>query len=233
MGTKRHALILFLPAIVNIAISWLIGFYVFAVVRPPYERIGLEIVKHVMTYNFYWSVIQAVIAYYAVRAMGGLEWLKKQYSLEDIKDPVRDAALVVALVVAAIGIIFAFQFLSAFASGNPEEYFSFWRELMREVPLWSKAYLVAIAPFTAGFFEEIFWRGYGISKLEETMSTKRALILQAIAFGVWHGFSLHTVATALIGLLFGYVYVKRRRLLLLSTAHVITDIIGFTFAVLT
>ena len=65
------------------------------------------------------------------------------------------------------------------------------------------------------------------------MSTKRAIILQAIAFGVWHGISLHTIATAIIGLLFGYIYAKRRKLLLLSTAHVITDIIGFSLAVLT
>jgi len=232
LSAKRHAVILFLPAVANISVSWLIGFYVYAVVKPPYERLGIEVMKYAMTYNFYWSVIQATIAYYAAKAMGGLKWLKEQYSLKDVKGP-KSAALVAALVAVAISVIFGFQYISAYASGNPEAYFSTWRQVMRELPLWSKIYLVAIAPFTAGFFEEIFWRGYGLSKLKECMSTKRAIILQAIAFGVWHGISLHTIATAIIGLLFGYIYAKRRKLLLLSTAHVITDIIGFSLAVLT
>jgi len=187
--------------------------------------------KCLMTYNFYWSVIQAIVAYYAVRTMGRLEWLREQYSLEDVEG-LEGIALVAALALATVGIIFAFQYVSALASGSPEEYFGTWREVVGELPLWSKAYLVAVAPLTAGIFEEVFWRGYGLAKLEEYVGTKRALAVQALAFGVWHGISLHAVATALVGLLYGYVYAKRRRLLAISAAHVVADVIGFSLAVL-
>ena len=48
------------------------------------------------------------------------------------------------------------------------------------------------------------------------------------AFGM--AISLHTLVTALIGLAYGLVYAKRRRLLNISIAHIVTDIVGFYFA---
>ena len=229
MSDQGRALtVLFLPAVINFLVPMAFGFYVYSVIRSPPERIGFEVMKLVMTYNFYWSVVQVAFGLYAAMAMGGLEWLRGQYSAEDLRGA-RDLALTAGLAAATIAVIWAFQFLNAALSG-PEAYFKTWREVVTSLPLWSKLYFVAVAPFTAGIFEEILWRGYGISQLEKSMGTRRALVLQAVAFGVWHGLSLHTVATAIVGLLYGYVYARRRRLLLLSAAHTLADIIGFYFA---
>jgi len=90
--------------------------------------------------------------------------------------------------------------------------------------------MVAIAPFTAGICEELFWRDYGISRLENSMGVGRAVLIQAIAFGVWHGVSLHAVATAIVGYIYGRLYALRRRLSSLCAAHIITDVIGFYFS---
>ena len=93
--------------------------------------------------------------------------------------------------------------------------------------------MVFIAPFTAGIFEEIIWRGYGINKLEQYVNTRKAVLVQAVAFGFWHGISFHTLITFLIGLVYGFVYARRRKLLNISIAHIVTDIIGFYLAFMT
>jgi len=114
--------------------------------------------------------------------------------------------------------------------GGWEGYMAFWREVVRGIPLWSKLYFVCVAPLTAGVFEEVIWRGFGVTQLEGHTSTQRAVLLQAVAFGLWHGLSPHALVTFLIGLAYGYAYAKRRRLLALSVAHVATDVVGFYFA---
>ena len=116
--------------------------------------------------------------------------------------------------------------------GSWEKYLEYWRVITSDLPLFSKIYFVAIAPFTAGIFEEIIWRLFGIEVLEKHFGLRKTLVIQALAFAIWHGFSLHTIATFIIGLVYGYVYIKRRKLLVLSIAHVITDIIGFSLAFL-
>lgn len=84
-----------------------------------------------------------------------------------------------------------------------------------------------VVPFTAGFFEEAIWRGYGISALERGLTAKRAIVIQALAFGLWHVNPIHMIVTFVIELLYGYMFIMRRRLLLLTLAHIITDAIGF------
>lgn len=68
--------------------------------------------------------------------------------------------------------------------GGFEKYSEIWREMVSEMPLWSKIYLVAIAPFTAGIFEEIIWRWFGIEQLEKYYSSRTANIIQALTFGL-------------------------------------------------
>ena len=228
MGVKREIAILFLPAVANMAVSQALVSYVFVAVRPPLERIGIEITKTLMTYNFYWSIIQIIVAACAAKAMGGVSWVREQLSLDDVKGA-RSLALIAGLAVATVAVIWAFLFASALLYGY-EYYFRTWREAMREVPLWSKLYLVAIAPFTAGICEELFWRGYGISRLEGGVGVRRAILIQAIAFGLWHGVSLHAIATAIVGYIYGRLYALRRRLTSICAAHVIADIVGFYFA---
>ena len=232
IGKGKTLLILFLPAILNI----LIGFCIATVVAmdaiqrgvPP-ERIGLEVQKAMFTFSFYWSFIQVGVGLYVIKLLGGWSEVKEVYSRDDLLErPLRSIDLIVGLVVLTLAIIWGMQFISAMLfCGSWEVYMQRWQEIVAGIPWIAKLYYVAIAPFTAGIFEEIIWRHFGISQLEKFYSLNKAIIIQAVAFGFWHGISLHTIATMLIGLVYGYVYAKRRRLLLLSTAHVLVDIIGF------
>jgi len=183
---------------------------------------------------FYWSFIQVGVGLYVIKLLGGWSKVKEVYSGDDLlESPLRSVDLVVGLVVLTLAIIWGMQFVSAMLfCGSWEVYMQRWQGIVAGIPWIVKLYYVAIAPFTAGIFEEIIWRHFGISQLEKHYSLNKAVIIQAIAFGLWHGISLHTIATMLIGLFYGYVYAKRRKLLLLSTAHVLVDIIGFGMAFL-
>ena len=108
-----------------------------------------------------------------------------------------------------------------------EEYSRLWSEVVKGIPLYARLYMVLVAPFTAGIFEEIIWRWFGIESLSRYYSVNKAVIIQAIAFGLWHGLSLHAVATMIIGLIYGLVYARRRKLLIISSSHIVTDIVGF------
>ena len=43
--------------------------------------------------------------------------------------------------------------------------------------------------------------------------------------------NIHAVATAIVGAIYGLVYLKRKRLLTLILTHIIADIIGFSMAI--
>lgn len=236
LSKRRVLLVLLIPAVLNITISFTIGAYVsYQAYRKglPPERIGIEIMKALYTYNFYWSIIQVGVGLYVIKLMGGVDRLKEKYPKTDITEkPISSVLLIILLFLVTQAILWIFLYVSALMYGGFEKYSEIWREMVSEMPLWSKIYLVAIAPFTAGIFEEIIWRWFGIEQLEKYYSSRTANIIQALAFGLWHGLSLHTIATFIIGLIYGQVYIRRRRLLVLSTAHVLTDIIGFSLAFL-
>lgn len=229
----KTLLVLFIPFVLNWGISSIISASVYkaCLVRgvPP-NRISVEIMKVLYTYNFYWSIIQVGLGLYAAKLLGK-EKLKEFYTKNDLAS-IRSMLLMIALVLISQGIIMSEIFIMSFFYSGWENYMKVWQEVVRGVPLWSKIYLVCIAPFTAGIFEEIIWRGFGITALEKFTKTRTALVIQAVAFGLWHGLSFHAIITFIIGLIYGYVFIKRRRLLLLTASHIITDVIGFGLAFL-
>jgi len=85
-----------------------------------------------------------------------------------------------------------------------------------------------------GISEEGLFRGYMQTHLEKSYTSKQAILIQAILFGVWHfvwdlyPFNLvHMIfyvgGTFLVGLLFGYFYSKTRNLAPLVFAHGLFD----------
>jgi membrane protease YdiL (CAAX protease family) len=85
-----------------------------------------------------------------------------------------------------------------------------------------------------GVSEEGLFRGYMQTHLEKFYTSKQAILIQAILFGVWHfvwdlyPFNLvHMIfyvgGTFLVGLLFGYFYSKTRNLAPLVFAHGLFD----------
>lgn len=154
---------------------------------------------------------------------------RELYTVSDIRSPKSWGA-----VAGLVALSFALFFLEGIANaylyygGSWESYREMWAEIISATPVWARYMNALVAPFTAGVFEEAIWRGYGITKLEEHTSPGRAVVIQALAFGLWHINPLHVIVTFAIGLAYGSVFIKRRKLLALTVAHVATDFIGFS-----
>lgn len=235
-GWKRVLIILLIPFALNLSISMVISAYAVrqAIERglPP-EEIGFEAAKALFTYNFYWSIIQVTLGLYLAGKMGGMKWIKEQFSSEDFtKSKLNSILIIIGLIVFSQLLFIIESYISALSYGGYDKYIEMWNRLVSSLPLLSKVYLVGIAPFTAGIFEEIIWRGYGINMLEKDFDSRKAVLLQAITFGLWHVTPLHVVFTFIVGFVFGYIYVRRRKLLIISIAHILTDIVGFGMAFL-
>jgi membrane protease YdiL (CAAX protease family) len=142
------------------------------------------------------------------------------------RDVVRD--VVVAL--AAWGVWTLFSWIASRAAG-PEHAASVQSLLPRhpiDLGLW-----VALS-VSAGFAEELVFRGYLFTQLRAlTRSTGLALVLQALLFGVSHGYQgVRACATiSMYGLLFGALALTRRSLRPGMIAHAWTDIAAGLFRI--
>jgi membrane protease YdiL (CAAX protease family) len=92
--------------------------------------------------------------------------------------------------------------------------------------------------FTAGFIEEMMWRGYLMNRVVDlvgstTLAWSIALIGSAAIFGIIHAYQgpLGILRTGVAGLLFGiaYLIVGRRNLWILIIAHALIDTVSFVF----
>jgi membrane protease YdiL (CAAX protease family) len=91
-------------------------------------------------------------------------------------------------------------------------------------------FFIVLVPITAGFAEELIWRGYFIDKLIASGSSEtRAIIYSSISFAFIHGFWFvdKLAVTFLFGLIAGFYYARERNLLVLMVAHVVVDVIGY------
>ena len=142
------------------------------------------------------------------------------------RDVVRD--VVVALV--AWGVWTLFSWIASRAAG-PEHAASV-RSLLPRHPI-DVALWVALS-VSAGFAEELVFRGYLLTQFRAlTRSTVVALLLQAVLFGVSHGYQgVRACATiSVYGLLFGALALKARSLRPGMIAHAWTDIAAGLFRI--
>ncbi len=90
--------------------------------------------------------------------------------------------------------------------------------------------LLPFMTFCVGISEEGLFRGYMQTHLERLYTTKRAIVIQAVLFGLWHfvwdlsplnllGMAQYVASTFFIGLIFGYFYSKTRNLVPVVLAH--------------
>jgi membrane protease YdiL (CAAX protease family) len=88
--------------------------------------------------------------------------------------------------------------------------------------------------FCVGLSEEALFRGYMQTHFEKLYSLRKAILVQAILFGIWHfvwnlspfeplAMIQYMAATFFIGLFFGYFYSKTRNLIPLIIAHGLWD----------
>ena len=89
---------------------------------------------------------------------------------------------------------------------------------------------IVLLPATAGFTEELIWRGYLIGALENAGRNRWAAIwISSVSFMLIHGvfFPDKLVVTLIIGLITGYYYSRERSLLPLIATHWLVDVWSF------
>ncbi len=225
----KPLILLFAPFVLNLALSMATAFTV------PWElwardpsRASLVFFSRMYTWQSPAMMVIQVV--FGLAAYSQLKSREELYSFEDLK-PLWRTLLIVAGLTAFSFVLFTAEgafYVYMYYGGNWTEYSSSWAAMVKEVPLWARLLNALAAPFTAGVFEEVLWRGYGITVLEKRFSTRKAVFIQAVAFGLWHVSPIHVVVTAIIGFMYGFLFVKRRRLLILMVTHIVTDLLGFS-----
>jgi len=108
------------------------------------------------------------------------------------------------------------------------------------IPLWGKPdllqlfFYLVLNPITAGFVEELIWRGYFIEKLLAMGKTEwRTIIYSSVSFAFIHGFTIpdKLAVTFLFGLIAGAYYVRERNLPVLIVSHIVLDVIAFALSI--
>jgi membrane protease YdiL (CAAX protease family) len=92
---------------------------------------------------------------------------------------------------------------------------------------WQKILFIVLLPVSAGFTEELFWRGFIITQLEAAgQNPRRAILFSALGFSLVHGifFPDKLLATFILGLVAGAYYVRERKLAPLMITHALMDI---------
>ncbi len=94
---------------------------------------------------------------------------------------------------------------------------------------WERLVFILLS-LTAGICEEVVFRGYGISVLEQFLKNKAlALVISSLAFMSLHGLAFLPwfllIQYFVIGLIFGYIFQRYRRLEILILLHAFIDIL--------
>lgn len=101
-------------------------------------------------------------------------------------------------------------------------------ELLMGNELWQNIIVVVIA---GPIFEELFFRKFMIDRLVK-YGDKVAIVVSALAFGLFHGNIVQFVYATLLGMVFAYVYLKSGKIYLSMILHMLINFIGGVAGVL-
>jgi membrane protease YdiL (CAAX protease family) len=93
--------------------------------------------------------------------------------------------------------------------------------------VWQKIIFIGLFTISAGFTEELFWRGFVITQIESAgQSSRRAILYSALGFALVHGIFLpdKLISTFLLALVAGFYYTRERKLFPLMVTHALMDI---------
>ncbi len=214
MSRRAVLLIIFAPFLLNLAAS----FFTYSLIPHNLWASNPEEATKIL-YTYIWSY-QSVFMM-IIQVSFGIALLSKVELSYDLNWR-RDVPLIVALLLLAEALFFAEHLL------QPSYGTEWFRDVVRRIPLWARYLNALVAPFTAGIFEEVIWRGFGIESLRKFTTDRRAILIQALAFALWHISPIHVIFVFFIGLAYGFTYIRRRSLAPLIIAHVATDLIGFS-----
>ena len=162
-----------------------------------------------------------------------LEWLfalivltrleRQEVSLGKFLMPRKKASvLCAALVFAALTALFISYMMAGLAYGRIPP--------MRDFSPIQSVFFLVLVPVTAGFTEELIWRGYFMEELlAMRMSKWRSIILTSVSFASIHGIFLpdKLAVTFLFGIIAGLYYFRERNLAVLIAAHVTIDVVAY------
>jgi len=95
-------------------------------------------------------------------------------------------------------------------------------------------FYILINPLTAGFVEELIWRGYFIENLLRAGKAEwKAIIYSSTSFAFIHGFIIvdKLIVTFLFGVIAGAYYLRERNIPVLMATHMIVDVIAFSMTI--
>ena len=97
---------------------------------------------------------------------------------------------------------------------------------------WQRVLLISFVPVTAGFCEELIWRGYIITRPEARGQRRwSAMLLSAVSFALIHGvLPGKLLVTFLLGIAGGLYYARERNLVPLMLAHMVVDVWSFALS---
>lgn len=92
-------------------------------------------------------------------------------------------------------------------------------------PRWAIAWWTIVGSITAGVGEEIYFRGFLMERLKR-LSPPWLVMVTGLAFAVWHLSPFLFLHTFVIGVLFGILYLRMKRLFPLMLTHILINFIG-------
>jgi CAAX protease family protein len=162
-----------------------------------------------------WSVLQLVLAVIAVRQLRRLGAAPARMIDFRPRRLARDVGIGAAVaVVASVVIVLALR-LQEPIFGPSTIPFARWA-------IW---WWTLVASLTAGFGEELYFRGFLFRRLGH-LKPAPLLLVTSLSFAIWHLGPNLLLHTFLVGLLFGWLYRRTGRLMPVIVAHVLTDAIG-------
>lgn len=100
-------------------------------------------------------------------------------------------------------------------------------EMIESTPIWLLLIFVVIL---APIFEELIFRKLLMDRLL-VLGDKAAILMSAIAFGAFHGNLYQFFYATFVGLVFGYVYAKTRRVIYPIILHALVNFLGSVVAI--
>ncbi|NOS99522.1 MAG: CPBP family intramembrane metalloprotease [Phycisphaerales bacterium] len=115
------------------------------------------------------------------------------------------AALLGGILIGASAWVLAHSVLvwqSQWFGGVPADAEDAAKRAIASMPLWFVGLVLALVPALS---EELFFRGFLLSGLRSSMRPTPAILIAAIAFGLFHFLAIRMVTTVALGLLFGWI----------------------------
>ena len=162
-----------------------------------------------------WSVLHLVLIWIALRRLRA-----SRISVRDIigfgrKRLLGDLGLGVAIAAAGTAVVLlSLRAVEPIFGAGPAPF-----------PVWAMVWWTVVTSVTAGVGEEIYFRGFLFKRLDR-LSRPVLLFVTSFAFAVWHLSPLMLLHTFLMGLVFGWIYLRTKRLFPVLLGHILVDVVG-------